>query len=287
MSLIDQDKSCDEVKRTGSNRHRIALLAVNTLSFILAVAIVLPEKIALRTIEVAGVFLVVFGAGLLAWSVYGLYFSIGRPTQLWAGLIVSILIPIVYYKAQFNSNAICDKRVQSLSGDFNRFFTRKLGLSSMPKIALRLVIDSDLPIFFKHQQHQPALHMAAFVHEDPSDRAHFDAHWGKLMGSSKILKRSIIADKQLVGHIMSFEMDGDREITYWIDHHHWGKGIASEALRLFLDCETTRPLYGRSATDNKASIHSMEKNGFVLIANERGFANARGEEIDEVVMKLA
>ena len=154
------------------------------------------------------------------------------------------------------------------------------------RVTLRPIIDSDLPIFFEHQQHQPALHMAAFVHEDPSDRAHFDAHWAKLMGSAKILKRSIEADGQLVGHIMSFEMEGDREITYWIDHNHWEKGIASEALRLFLEAETTRPLFGRAAKDNTASIRSMEKCGFQLIAHERGFANARGEEIDEVVMRL-
>lgn len=153
-------------------------------------------------------------------------------------------------------------------------------------ISLRSLSESDLPVFFEHQQHQPALHMAAFVHEDPSDRVHFDAHWSKLMGSDKILKRSVEADGRLVGHIMSFEMEGDREITYWIDHHYWGKGIASGALRLFLEIETTRPLFGRASTDNIGSIRSMEKNGFVLIAEERGFANARGEEIDEVVMRL-
>jgi len=154
------------------------------------------------------------------------------------------------------------------------------------KISLRPICDSDLPIFFTHQQHQPALQMAAFVHEDPSDRALFDTHWAKLMGSDKILKRSIEADGRLVGHIMSFEIEGDREITYWIDHHHWGKGIAGEALSQFVMLENTRPLFGRAAKDNIASIRSMQRCGFKLIAQERGFANARGEEIDEVVMEL-
>jgi len=162
-------------------------------------------------------------------------------------------------------------------------------------ITLRPIVDADLPIFFAHQQHRSAQRMAAFVHEDPSDRAAFDAHWAKLMGAKKILKRSIEVDgqsvSQLVGHIMSFEMpndDGglDREITYWIDHHHWGKGIASEALRQFLLIEPARPLYGRAALDNTPSIRVMEHNGFRLLRQERGFANARGEEIDEVVMVL-
>lgn len=153
-------------------------------------------------------------------------------------------------------------------------------------VTLREVIDSDLPVLFGHQQHKPAQHMAAFVHEDPSDRAGFDAHWSKLMNSDAILKRSILMDGLLVGHIISFDMMGDREITYWIDHHSWGKGIATAALGLFIDIEKTRPLNGRAAKDNVASIRSMEKCGFVLAAEERGFANARGEEIDEVVMVL-
>tara|TARA_R110002072_G_scaffold299691_1_gene475641 strand:+ start:402 stop:902 length:501 start_codon:yes stop_codon:yes gene_type:complete len=158
-------------------------------------------------------------------------------------------------------------------------------------ITLRPIIESDLPIFFEHQQHKPAQLMAAFVHEDPSDRVAFDTHWTRLMKSDMILKQSIEADGQLVGHIMSFDMPNehdsfDREITYWIDHHHWNKGIASKALELFLSTETTRPLFGRAAKDNIASIRSMEKCGFVLIAEERGFANPRGEDIDEVVMRL-
>lgn len=151
-------------------------------------------------------------------------------------------------------------------------------------ITLRQVEPSDLPIFYNHLQHKPAQHMAAFVHEDPSNRAHFDAHWSKLMKSDKILKRSIEVDGKLVGHIMSFEMMGDREITYWIDHNHWNKGIATQALRQFIEIETTRPLHGRAAKDNTASIRTMEKCGFNLQAEERGFAHARGEEIDEVVM---
>ncbi|MEQ9206885.1 MAG: GNAT family N-acetyltransferase [Phycisphaerales bacterium] len=153
-------------------------------------------------------------------------------------------------------------------------------------VTLRPIVETDLPLFFVHQQHKPAQHMAAFVHEDPSDREHFDAHWSKLMNSDAILKQSIELDGELVGHIMSFDMMGDREITYWIDHHHWGKGIATAALKQFIEIERTRPLNGRAAKDNIASIRSMEKCGFKLIAEERGFAHGRGEEIDEVVMVL-
>ena len=160
-----------------------------------------------------------------------------------------------------------------------------------PEVQLREVTETDTAVFFDHLQHQPAQHMAAFIHEHPEDRAAHDAHWAKLLASDSILKRSIDlihpgAEPELVGHIISFTMEGDREITYWIDHHHWGKGIATRALEQFVQVESTRPLHGRAAKDNIASIRSMEKCGFTLVAEERGFANARGEEIDEVVMRL-
>jgi len=158
-------------------------------------------------------------------------------------------------------------------------------------IQLREVTQADISVFFDHLQHAPAQQMAAFIHEHPEDRAAHDAHWVKLLANDSITKRSIEmvnqdGEPKLVGHIISFTMEGDREITYWIDHHHWGRGIASEALRQFLAIEQTRPLFGRAAKDNESSIRVMEKNGFQLLRHERGFASARGEEVDEVVLVL-
>jgi RimJ/RimL family protein N-acetyltransferase len=53
-----------------------------------------------------------------------------------------------------------------------------------------------------------------------------------------------------------------------------------------LELVPDRPLRGRAAADNGASIRVLEKCGFVVTGHERGFANARGEEIDEVVLTL-
>ena len=160
-----------------------------------------------------------------------------------------------------------------------------------PSINLRPVIEADIGPFFEHLQHPPAQQLAAFIHENPADRAAHDAHWAKLLASDAVLSRSIEliepdAEPVLVGHICSFTIDGDREITYWIDHHQWGKGIASQALVQFLLVESTRPLHGRAAKDNPASIRVMERCGFRLLRQEQGYANARGCEIDEVVMVL-
>ncbi|MGA9597561.1 MAG: GNAT family N-acetyltransferase [Acidimicrobiia bacterium] len=153
-------------------------------------------------------------------------------------------------------------------------------------IRLRAVVPSDIPVFFAHEQNEEAQRMAAFTPPDPTDRATFDAHWERILGNDTIM-RTIELDGRVVGHVGSWVQEGDREITYWIDHNHWGKGVATAALALFLDEVTERPLYARAARDNMGSIRVLEKNGFEVIDTDRGYANARGEEIDEVVCRLS
>ena len=153
-------------------------------------------------------------------------------------------------------------------------------------INLREVTDTDLPIFYSHQQDKEAVHMAAFTPKDPSDRAAFDAHWAKIRASDSVINRTVEVNGQVAGHVASFEMFGDREVTYWIDRKFWGQGVATAALRAFLELDATRPIHGRAAKDNIGSIRVLEKCGFVLIGEDKGFANARQQEIAEVVLKL-
>lgn len=79
---------------------------------------------------------------------------------------------------------------------------------------------------------------------------------------------------------------GAPEVTYGIAREHWGKGYATEALRAFLELVPVRPLLARAASDNGASLRVLEKCGFVITHTERGFANARGMEIEETVLAL-
>ncbi|MCB0662863.1 MAG: GNAT family N-acetyltransferase, partial [Saprospiraceae bacterium] len=74
--------------------------------------------------------------------------------------------------------------------------------------------------------------------------------------------------------------------TYWIDRAYWGQGIASKALATFLTLEPTRPLYGRVAFDNMGSQKVLEKCGFIKVGTDKGFANARGMEIEELIFRL-
>ena len=79
---------------------------------------------------------------------------------------------------------------------------------------------------------------------------------------------------------------GELEVTYWLGKAYWGRGIATQALAAFLRVQQRRPLIARVAKDNIASIRVLQKCGFVLTAETKGFANARGAEIEEVILTL-
>ena len=157
-------------------------------------------------------------------------------------------------------------------------------------IALRPVQDADLPIFFEHQRDPVANRMAAFTRADPDDRAGFDAHWARVRADPRIVIRTIIeADDaaHVLGHVLVYEDEGRRELSYWVDRPQWGRGIARQALALFLHEIDTRPLFARAASDNFASIRVLERCGFVAIGTERSHAPARGAEIEETLFRLA
>ena len=156
----------------------------------------------------------------------------------------------------------------------------------MPRIELRPVAPSDLPIFFEHGRDPVACRMAAFTAADPGDRAAFDAHWQRNLAKEANTMRTIVADGAVAGHIASFLREGDLEVTYWIDRTMWGQGIATGALSAFLDVVTERPIHARAAADNSASLRVLERCGFTPYGRDRGFANARGEEIEELILIL-
>lgn len=153
-------------------------------------------------------------------------------------------------------------------------------------LALREVEAGDLSIFFEHHQDPTALHMAAFTAKDPADREAFDAHWRKVLADETITTRTILLGGAVAGHVASFVRSGEPEVTYWIGRDHWGKGVATAALSAFLGEVSNRPIYARVAKDNAGSIRVLEKCGFRVCGEERGFANARGREIDELVFEL-
>jgi len=153
------------------------------------------------------------------------------------------------------------------------------------QIALREVHDSDLPVFFRQMNDPESLRMAAFTPKDPTDRDAFDAHWKRVLASDAV-NRTILVDGDVVGSAAVYGEPGEREVTYWVDRAYWGRGIATEALRELVRQVPERPLYARAAADNAGSLRVLEKCGFRTTARASGYANARGEEIAEVVLTL-
>jgi RimJ/RimL family protein N-acetyltransferase len=152
---------------------------------------------------------------------------------------------------------------------------------------LRDVRDADLDTFFEHWTDPDANRMAAFTSADPHDRAAFDARWERLRNDPAVTNRTIEVDGAVAGVIGSWGDDGERELTYWLGREHWGKGIATRALAEFIrEVERARPLHASTAHDNVGSQRVLEKCGFRRVGAGRGFANGRGEEIDETLFRL-
>ncbi|WP_246018678.1 GNAT family N-acetyltransferase [Saccharothrix australiensis] len=155
------------------------------------------------------------------------------------------------------------------------------------EVALRPVEDADLDALFDQMRDPASVQMAAFTTKDPDDRAAFDTRMAKVRASDDTNLRAVTRDGRLVGSIGSFVVEGDTEITYWIDRSAWGQGIAGRALALFLDTvEVRRPLYARAACDNLGSLRVLRKAGFTTVGTEISYAPARNAEIEETILRL-
>jgi RimJ/RimL family protein N-acetyltransferase len=153
--------------------------------------------------------------------------------------------------------------------------------------SLRDVLEADLPIFFAYQLDPDAQAMAAFTSKDPANREAFMAHWHQILANPTIIIRTIVVDGQVTGSVSSYQDDGHPEVTYWLGKHYWGKGLATRALTEFLaHANPTRPIYARAVKDNIGSLRVLENCGFRIIGEDRGFANARGKEIEEFLLEL-
>ncbi len=155
-------------------------------------------------------------------------------------------------------------------------------------VLLRDVTMSDLPIFFDQQLDSEANQMAAFTARDPADRGAFMVHWTKILGDETITIQTVLFEGHVAGSVLTYEDEefGKPEVSYWIGKPYWGKGVATRALSAFLFHVKVRPLYARAAKDNIASLRVLEKCGFTRIGEDKGFSNARGEDVEEFILRL-
>jgi RimJ/RimL family protein N-acetyltransferase len=132
-------------------------------------------------------------------------------------------------------------------------------------VILRDVAEADLPIFFEHQLDPEATSMADFP---ARDRKAFMAHWKGILADETVITKTILFDGRVAGNVVSFVRSGEREVGYWVGKDYWGKGVATQALSVFLDDIETRPLYGHVARHNVASIRVLQKCGFRICGDE-------------------
>lgn len=150
-----------------------------------------------------------------------------------------------------------------------------------PVIELRAPLLDDLPILFSHQQDLDACAMAAF----PSRTLEpFMAQWAKIMADPANCIRTILCDGVVAGNISSYGPPPERCVGYWIGREFWGRGIATAALQLFIEVDTTRPLYAFVAKHNGGSLRVLAKCGFV--ASHSDLSSGIDDGVEELTMVL-
>ncbi|WP_371546215.1 GNAT family N-acetyltransferase [Streptomyces sp. NBC_00554] len=136
-------------------------------------------------------------------------------------------------------------------------------------VRIRDVQDADLELFYEQQLDAEAVRRSRF----PSrEREVFMNHWvTKVLGDSTAFVQTVTVAGEPAGNIVAWwddqpgrqsQQDPRRFIGYWFGRPYWGRGIATEALTLFLRLEKNRPLYADPFTGNTASVRLLEKHGF-------------------------
>ena len=127
-------------------------------------------------------------------------------------------------------------------------------------LQLRDVQPADLERLFQFQDDPEANAMADFPARDRN--AFFD-HWHKnILRNDDIAAKAIIVNNEVVGSLVLWSSDNQWLLGYWVGREYWGKGYASNGLRLFLSEHTQRPIHAEVTENNIGSITVLKNNGF-------------------------
>src|SRR4051794_25695491 len=97
-------------------------------------------------------------------------------------------------------------------------------------ITLRALNDDDLNVLFRWGESSRGGQDGGLHPSRSHDRVAFDAHYQRVLSNPENWTRAIDEDGVLVGMIASFTIEGERELTYWVDPSRWGQGIATGAV---------------------------------------------------------
>ena len=152
----------------------------------------------------------------------------------------------------------------------------------MGNIELRELDDDDLDDVFDMMRDAEAVQMAAFTSADPDDRDAFDAWIARNRALQGVLQFVVTENGRFVGTAATFNVETDREVSYWIAHYAWGRGVATAAMQLLISLDPVRPLHARVAVHNGASRAVLEKCGFTEVSRGSGFASGVGRDVEEI-----
>jgi RimJ/RimL family protein N-acetyltransferase len=113
----------------------------------------------------------------------------------------------------------------------------------------------------------------------------------KTIGATPIVNLAIDLDGEVIGGI-GLVLNSDiyvysAEVGYWLAEEHWGKGIATEAVRQMVEYtfyyfDIIR-LYAEVFETNKSSMRVLEKNGFYLEGVRRKAVFKNEKLIDDYI----
>jgi len=133
----------------------------------------------------------------------------------------------------------------------------------MTQVRLREMREADIPIIFEHRKEPAGAELASMAVKQEANRDAFFAHWRGLIAKEEVVTQIIESAGEIAGHLMCFELEGRREVGYWLGEEHWGKGVLSAALPLFIAGLPWRPLYAVTSKHNAPSLRVLEKVGFI------------------------
>ncbi|MBB5083073.1 GNAT family N-acetyltransferase [Nonomuraea endophytica] len=127
-------------------------------------------------------------------------------------------------------------------------------------VRLRAVEQADLEVFFEQEYDAEANALANFP---ARPRERFMNHWQtNILGDPDSMVRTVTVDGVTAGNIVSWTDEGRRFVGYWLGREHWGKGVGTRALTLYLQEEKARPLHADPYKGNTGSVRLLEKVGF-------------------------
>jgi len=152
-----------------------------------------------------------------------------------------------------------------------------------PRISLRRVQPADVPLLYANECDPVGNRLAGVK---PRSEEAFRAVWDRLFQDATIVARVILDHDAVVGAISCFQKEGIDYVGYWVSRSHWGRGVASQALAIFLSELPRRPLRASVAMHNPASMRVLEKCGFrrtVTFLGEETERYVAGEVVEFVL----